>query len=87
MYTPIFAMTPCRMTWLPVFSGMVAGLVVLLAWKAFHWNAMRYEIVPGGHRRTILTILIVNRFAGLKNPETEREFETMVAEIKAFRTE
>lgn len=86
MYTPIFAMTPCRMTWLPVFSGMVAGLVVLLAWKAFHWNAMMYEIVPGGIAN-ILTILIVNRFAGLKNPETEREFETMVAEIKAFRTE
>ena len=86
MYTPIFAMTPCRVTWLPVFSGMVAGLVVLLVWKAFHWNAMMYEIVPG-FIANILTILIVDRFAGLKNPETEREFETMVAEIKAFRTE
>ena len=82
----LFALYSKRMTWLPVFCGMVAGLVVLLAWKAFHWNAMRYEIVPGVIAN-ILTILIVNRFAGLKNPETEREFETMVAEIKAFRTE
>lgn len=51
-----------------------------------HWNAMMYGIVPG-FIANILTILIVDRFAGLKNPETEREFETMVAEIKAFRTE
>ena len=60
MYTPIFAMTPYQMTWLPVFCGMVAGLVVLLVWKAFHWNAMMYEIVPG-FIANILMILIVDR--------------------------
>lgn len=77
----LFALYSKRMTWLPVFCGMVAGLVVLLAWKSLEWNRYMYEIVPG-FVANIAVICIVSALVKRRNPELEAEFEAVAAEVK-----
>jgi sodium/proline symporter len=68
--------------WKSALAGMVTGAVVCVVWKQIGLGAVMYEIVPG-FIANFVVMLIINAFSKQDNPEVEKEFEEVKAEVRA----
>jgi sodium/proline symporter len=71
-----------RTTWQSALCGMGIGTIVMIVWYALGWNKYMYEILPG-FVANWLTIIILNRFIKQRNEEILKEFDEVIAEVKA----
>jgi len=78
----IFALFSRKTGWKAALAGMVVGTVVLVLWERLGLGAHMYEIVPG-FIANVVTIVVVNAFAGEPDAEVLAGFDEVVATVKA----
>ena len=77
----LFALFSRRTSWQSALAGMLAGTIVLAAWKQSVLSEKMYEIVPG-FAANCLTILLLNLFIEQKDERVLQEFDEVVNSIK-----
>jgi len=70
-----------KTTWQSALAGMIAGTVVLIAWKTLGLGVYLYEIVPG-FAVNFITIFLMNVFYKQDNKEIMAEFEDVLEMVK-----
>ena len=77
----LFALFSRRTTWVAALLGMLAGTVVLVAWKQMGLSEHMYEIVPGFVANT-LVMLVVNRVTQQANVRVLQQFDEVTRELR-----
>jgi sodium/proline symporter len=81
----LFALFSRRTAWPSVLTGMAVGTIVLVAWKQAGLSGRMYEIVPG-FAANCIAILLVNQMIRQKDARVFRQFDEVIAEVRAART-
>lgn len=78
----IMALYSRKTTWKSALCGMLAGFVIALVWRFAGFGTYMYEILPG-FIAGLVVIIIMNQIFPQKDEEILREYDEMVAEVKA----